>query len=299
VSSSALPVDVVIVTWNSQEMVLRCLDHLAHARVERVVVVDNASTDGTPDAVRSGYSGVDVLALPKEEGLARAYNQGATQGSARFVLFLNDDVLIYEGALGLLVAALQERPAAVAAAGRLVGSEDGITQAEYLPQRFPTPNSLVAMLAGCRRRPQALSESQTVVVDQPPGAFLLVRREVFDAIGGWDENFEFWYEDVDLARRLQARGDVLYVPSAYVGHVGGHSARRLSRPQVVSRHYRGALLYAHKHFRRSERIATGLLYALTGAVKLLFLRDRAARRAYRSVLRNGLRVAAGRAPLAS
>jgi GT2 family glycosyltransferase len=295
---STLPVDVVVVTWNSRDMVLRCLEHLAGTPVGRVIVVDNASADGTEEAIRSRYSDVQLVRLERPEGLAGGYNRGAERGSASLLLFLNDDVLVDEEAVRSLVAALEERPAAVAAAGRLVDPKDGSTQAEYLPQPFPTLKSLVAMLAGRSRHAEGLSDVETVVVDQPPGACLLVRRKVFRAIGGWDEDFEFWYEDVDLARRLKARGEVLYVPAARVAHAGGQSARRLSRAQVVSRHYRGALLYAHKHFPASKRTAAGLLYALVGAAKLVS-RDPDARRAYRAVLRNGLRVAANRPPLRS
>ena len=153
------------------------------------------------------------------------------------------------------------------------------------------------MLAGRSRRAEGLSDQGTVVVDQPPGACLLVRRTAFRAIGGWDEGFEFWYEDVDLARRLRAQGDVLYVPSAPFAHVGGHSARRLSQAEVVSRHYRGALLYSYKHFRAPARVATGLLYAAASVARWPLSRDADSRDAYARVLRNGLRVAAGRPPL--
>lgn len=298
VSTSTLPVDAVVVTWNSREMTRRCLDHLAVTRVERITVVDNASRDGTADAVRGGYPEVELVALEREESLASAYNRGAARGSAKLLLFLNDDALVSEAAVRSLVVALEEHSTAVAAAGRLVDPEDGMTQAEYLPQPFPTFTTVLAMLSGRRRRAEGLSETRTVVVDQPPGACLLVRRETFSVIGGWDEDFEFWYEDVDLARRLRAEGDVLYVPSASVAHAGGHGAGRLTRTQVVSRHYRGALLYAQKHFQFPARVATGLLFALVAAAKLVS-RDAEARRVYGSVLRNGLRVAAGRRPRAS
>jgi N-acetylglucosaminyl-diphospho-decaprenol L-rhamnosyltransferase len=299
VTAAQLPVDAVVVTWNSREMVLRCLHHLEVTSVERVIVVDNASADGTKAAVRSGHADVELVSLERNEGLAVAYNRGAERGSASLVLFLNDDVMVEEEPLRALVAALEERPAAVAAAGRLVDPDDGTTQAEYLPQPFPTLKSLVAMLAGRSRSAGGLSERETVVVDQPPGACLLVRRSAFGAVGGWDEDFEFWYEDVDFARRLGGQGDVLYVPSAAFAHVGGHSARRLSRAQVVSRHYRGALLYAQKHFRPSARVATGLLYAVAGAARLPLSRDLDSRHAYSRVVRNALRVAVGRPPLGS
>lgn len=291
-------IDAVVATRDSREMVLDCVERLRSPLLEHVIVVDNGSADGTPGAVRAARPEARVVEVGRPEGLAFAYNRGAEAGSAELILFLNDDVLMDTESLPLLAAALEERPGAVAAAARLVDPEDGATQAEYLPQPFPTFGSLVSMLAGRGGRAEGLSETETVVVDQPPGACLLVRRSAFESVGGWDEDFEFWYEDVDLSRRLRALGDVLYVPAAAVAHVGGHSAQRLSRAQVVSRHYRGALLYARKHFRLPARVGTGLLYAGAGVVRLVVSRDAEARRAYGRVLRDGLRLAAGR-PLGS
>jgi GT2 family glycosyltransferase len=295
--TTALPVDVVVVTWNSKDMVLRCLEALETSSVERVVVVDNASADGTAEAVRKHHPDAEVLRLEREEGLAAAYNRGAERGSAELVLFLNDDVLVDAHPLRALVAALEARPGAVAAAGRLVDPEDGRTQSQYLPHRFPTLRALAASLAGRARRPAVESSDgggEPVAVDQPPGACLLVRRETFDAVGRWDEDFAFWYEDVDLARRLRTHGEVLYVPDAPFPHVGGQSAVRLSRAEIVSRHYRGALLYAGKHFRAPSRVGAGLLYAIVGGLRVPLARDAESRRAYVGVLKDGLRTVAGR-----
>jgi GT2 family glycosyltransferase len=119
---SSLPLDVVVVTWNSREMVLSCLDHLDPALVHRVVVVDNASSDGTAEAVRELHPEAEILRLDREEGLALAYNRGAKYGSARLILFLNDDVLASERSLRALVNALDSHQTAVAAAGRLVSA---------------------------------------------------------------------------------------------------------------------------------------------------------------------------------
>ena len=288
-------VDAVVVTWNSREMVLRCVERLQDSPAARVIVVDNASEDGTSQALAG--RGVDVVRLERPTGLAAAYNRGAERTRAALILFLNDDVLVSGESLTTLVQALDARPTAAAAAGRLVDAEDGRTQTGYLPQAFPTLRGFVGMLAGRSRRPETVDETDTVAVDQPAGACLLVRRTAFEAVGGWDEEFEFWFEDVDLARRLRAHGALLYVPTAPFVHVGGHSAQRLSRAELVSRHYRGALLYAAKHFRRPARVGAGLVYALAAAGRLPLARDRQSRRVYSRVFRNGLRVAWGRRPL--
>ena len=293
--TAALPIDVVIVTWNSREMVLRCLDRLDPSRVENVIVVDNGSNDGTADAVRERHPQTELVRLEHGRSLAAAYNRGAERGSAEFVLFLNDDVLVTDASVAVLVETLRSRPEAVAAAGRLVDPGTDVTQRQYLPQRFPSPGTFARAFLGRRARPPEFDEQRTVVVDQPPGACLVIRRAVFEANGRWDEDFEFWYEDVDLARRLRDHGHVLYVPSAPVEHVGGWSAQRLTSSERVSRHYRGALLYASKHFGRRERVAMGALYGLVAAARIaVSARDREARSAYAGVLRDSLHLLAGR-----
>jgi N-acetylglucosaminyl-diphospho-decaprenol L-rhamnosyltransferase len=284
-------IDAVVATRDSRELVLECVEHLRSPLLERVVVVDNGSADGTTGALQDGD--VQVVRLETPEGLSFAYNRGAEVGSAELVLFLNDDVFATDEAISELAEALEARADAVAAAGRLVDPDDGRTQAEYLPRAFPGARSLATSLLGRPRPPLELDETTVVAVDQPPGACLLVRRSVFEDVGRWDEDFEFWFEDVDLARRLRARGEVLYVPGAAFPHVGGASARRLSHAEVVARHYRGALLYAQRHLGLGGRTITAPAYALAAAGRLV-TRDADARRAYSRVLRDALRLVAGR-----
>jgi N-acetylglucosaminyl-diphospho-decaprenol L-rhamnosyltransferase len=290
--TTTLPIDVVAVTWNSREMILRCLDRLNSSLVQTIVVVDNGSNDGTAAAIRAHRPGIDLVRLERPHTLSAAYNRGAERGSAELVLFLNDDLLASDVSIKALAQTLLRRPDAVAAAGRLVEPDTGETQVQYQPRPFPTLATYAATFAGLHPRFPALDDTTTVTVEQPPGACLLVRRAEFEATGRWDERFEFWYEDVDLARRLRRYGAVLYVPSAPFEHMGGWSARRLNRSELVSRNYRGALLYACKHFGTAERIGAGLLYAAVAASRIaLSPRDRESRAAYSRVLRGGLRLA--------
>jgi GT2 family glycosyltransferase len=285
-------IDAVVATRDSRELVLECVEHLGSPLLERVIVVDNGSVDGTADAIRA--EGVEVVRLDRPEALSFAYNRGAEAGDAALILFLNDDVFASDESIAGLAEALEARTDAVAATGRLVDPADGRTQAGYLPRAFPGSFALAASLFGRSRPTLDVDESTVVPVDQPPGACLLVRRDVFDAVGRWDEEFEFWFEDVDLARRLQAEGEVLYVPAASFPHVGGASARRLSHAEVVSRHYRGALLYAQRHLGFGGRAITAPAYALAAAARLVTARDAEARRVYSRVLRDALRVVGGR-----
>ena len=278
-------IDVVVVTADSKDMVLECLRELAAPEIATITVVDNGSRDDTAVAVGEALPSVRLVQLDAPQGLAAAFNRGAEQGQAPLVLFLNDDILANEGSIEGLAQALDRDEGAVAAAGRLVDPKDGSTQREYLPKTFPTAATFLASLSGLprvwARNPWTgrhlrgeLNEQATVVVDQPPGACLLVRREVFEAVGGWDERYAFWYEDVDLARRLKAHGNVIYVPTAVFKHVGGHSARRLSRAEVIERSYGGTFRYAASHFGRGQQRVVGAAFATTSAIRAFVARRR-------------------------
>jgi N-acetylglucosaminyl-diphospho-decaprenol L-rhamnosyltransferase len=282
-SLKRMAIDAVIVTADSREMVLDCLRYLKSPLLRDVIVVDNGSTDGTGDAVLESYPDARVIRLEVSHGLAESYNIGARAGSAEFVLFLNDDVLADSGAVEELDAGLRSRPNAVAVAGRMVDLDSGKTQIGYGPGEFPTVMRFVAALTGLARlwpnnpwsggyRRHPLRDDKVVKVDQLCGACLLVRRQTFDQVGGWDEQFEFWFEDEDLSRRLHNHGDVLYVPMASFRHVGGHSARRLSKAELVRRSYRGALRYAEKHFSRPQQVMMGALFAFASGTQGLLLR---------------------------
>ena len=185
-------VDAVFLTWNSREQALECVRHtLATELVASLVVVDNASSDGTADAVRAAHPDITVIALEQGVGLAEALNMGAKLGDAPFVLYLNDDVFAEPGAIATLLEALEARADAVAAGGRLVEA-DLSTQDQYRPRPFPSPATVVARLFGFERlwprNPwtgthlrDKLDDHTTVEVDQPAGACLLVRRPVVEA----------------------------------------------------------------------------------------------------------------------
>jgi N-acetylglucosaminyl-diphospho-decaprenol L-rhamnosyltransferase len=299
-------IDVVVVTADSREVVLECLAHVQDPRIETTTVVDNAGSDGSSVAIAGAFPTIDVVRLDEPRALSFAYNRGAEQGSAAFVLFLNDDVFASASAIEALADTLEGRPDCVAAAGRLVDPENGSTQIEYQPRRFPTLVTFLASLAGLQHAWPAnpwtgahirhlLDETETVSVDYAPGACLLIRRQAFEAAGAWDERYAFWYEDVDLARRLQRFGRILYVPTAAFRHVGGHSGRRLNRAEVVRRSYSSILLYGEKHLTGWRRRLLGTAFALSGGVKapLAARRDPDLARAYRGIRKAGLRLALG------
>ena len=271
-------IDVVVLTSDARATVLRCLEHLTETRIASIVVVDNASRDGTAEAVQSARPDVRVIRLDEHRGLSYAFNRGAREGAADSILFLNDDVFARPGAIAALAGALEERPDAVSAGGRLT-DEDGTTQDRYRPRPFPTAGALALRLSSLdflwpdnpwtgshlRRR---LDDTTTVEVDQPAGACLLVRRNAFEEVGGWDERFWFWYEDVDISYRLRDLGVALYVPSAAFHHLGGATVGRWDRPEMHRRTYYGVAHYAELHLSRGGRLLVALALAAVSVPRL-------------------------------
>ena len=205
-------VTVAVVSWNTRELLLRCLRSLAPA-VEAgrasVWVVDNASTDGSADAARTEAPWARVLEPGENLGYGPAVNLVARQTGSEWIAAANADIALEPGALQALVAAASE-PGVGAAAPRLV-LPDGSTQ--HSVHHFPTLPFTLAFNLGLRRVGGRLGDRLALEgqwnperareVDWALGAFLLVKREAFDAVGGFDEDQWMYAEDLDLAWRLR------------------------------------------------------------------------------------------------
>jgi N-acetylglucosaminyl-diphospho-decaprenol L-rhamnosyltransferase len=248
---------VVVVTYNSEAVIGRCLASLARTDAS-VVVVDNASRDGTREEVLRNQ-GVTLIANPWNRGFAAAVNQGIGALDTSYVLLLNPDAEV-AGGLDALLAACGE-PGTAAAGGKLV-DERGRPQTGFMVRRFPSAASLSLEALGVNRvwpgnpvnrryRCADLDPESPFVVDQPAGAFLMIRRDVWRSLGGFDERFEpLWFDDVDFCKRVADAGyRARYVPSAIAAHGGGHSASQLQIQAREAFWYGNLLRYAAKHFR--------------------------------------------------
>ena len=271
----ATTVDVVIVTFDTREITLDCAARIADPAA-RIIVVDNGSGDGTRAAFEA--RGVTVVRFDEGVGFAQACNAGAAVGENPLVLFLNSDVLARPGSLGVLLEALDARVDAVAAGGRLVDPGTDDTQPAYAPQRYPGLWTLVARVTGLERLggggadPALLAQRGTIECEQPAGACLLVRRDVFDAVGGFDERFWFWYEDVDLARRLHERGALLHVGGAVFEHLGGGTFAAWGRERGLRSRLLGIQRYAEVHLAGPSRFVLGLSLACSGLARTVAFR---------------------------
>jgi|HubBroStandDraft_1064217.scaffolds.fasta_scaffold65177_2 N-acetylglucosaminyl-diphospho-decaprenol L-rhamnosyltransferase len=258
---------VVVVTYNSAQVIERCLDSCGDVPV---VVIDNASEDGTCALVRARGS-VTLIANAVNEGFASAVNQGVAALDTELILLLNPDAEL-TSRLDELEQACSEAGTGLAA-GKLV-NEAGAVQRGFTLRRFPTPGTLVLEVLGINRLLAAnpvnrryrcldLDLDHAGEAEQPPGAFLMFRREVWQRLGGFDTQFHpLWFEDVDFCKRAIDMGlKIRYVPRVTARHRGGHSIAGLEWSSREAYWYVSLLKYASKHFRPLgyRRVATAVM----------------------------------------
>lgn len=255
-------VSIVIVTFNARDDALACLASLHAAPPQRawdLIVVDNCSSDGTPEAVAARWPAVRLERLPENIGFAAANNIGIRATRGAYVLLLNSDTLVGPGQLEALCAALDEEPSAAAAGPRLL---DGAGQQELSfgpmisPVGEPRQKLRAKLLAGGPRPLRSRVEAdmqRRQFVDWVSGACLLVRRAAAEQVGLLDERYFMYCEDVDFCASLRAAGhSILYEPGVAVTHLRGRS--RATAETVTNRRYRDSqLAFYRKHHPRWAR----------------------------------------------
>ena len=269
---------VAIVTYNSEATIGACLDSLRALDAE-ILVVDNASGDGSAREVRE-WPQVRWLANPWNRGFAAAANQAFDLLECEYVLLLNPDAEVRGGVAALVSACAQ--PGVAAVGGRLE-DPDGRVQAGFMVRGLPAPATLAFEVLGLnaiwpsnpvnrRYRSRDFDPDSPAEVEQPAGAFLLVRREAWRALGGWDERFEpLWFEDVDFCRRARAAGySIRYEPAATAKHAGGRSLELVPRGTREAYWYGNLLRYAAKHFSHLAFLALCLAVMLGSLLRTVW-----------------------------
>ncbi len=257
-ATPAVTVSVLLVSYNTREMTLTCLTALykglsADGVSAEVILVDNASSDGTAAAVKEGFPTVRLIESPVNLGFAGGNNRAMLEATGRYLLLLNTDAFVEPGAVGAMVAYLDNEPKTAAVGPRLNNADGSLQQSCY---RFPSPahawaqNLWLAGLFGAdhplgdfSRWPHDTARS----VDWVIGACILVRRSVYDRVGGFDERFFMYAEETDWQRRMRSAGwDVGFTPAARVTHLGGGSGKA-NKPAVDRYFWESLDRYLRKH----------------------------------------------------
>jgi GT2 family glycosyltransferase len=237
---------IVIVSYNARRDLERCLETLVRDRPavdHEIVVVDNASTDDTVDAVRKRWTGVRLIEAGGNLGFSKGNNLGIRQSFGELVLLLNGDTLVPAGAIDGLVGALDGRPDVAIVGPRLV-DQDGRPELSF--GRMISPLNELRQKLRARGNVDRLT-SREREVDWVSGACLLVRRADAESVGLLDERYFMYTEDVDFCAAMRARGrKVLFTPKVQVVHLRGRS--RQSAPRATENAYRRSqIAFYEKH----------------------------------------------------
>ncbi|WP_454021127.1 glycosyltransferase family 2 protein [Azospirillum sp. Marseille-Q6669] len=264
-------VRIITVNWNAGDLLRACAASVPLAltgaaplkgmTLEAMVVVDNASTDGSADGLETGAlvaggGPLTVLRNPENRGFAAACNQGAAGSHADWLLFLNPDTRLSDRSLAPALAFLAEpAQARTGILGIRLVDEAGRTQRSCA--RAPTPGRILAQAMGLDRLAPSLFPPHFMTewdhldsrpVDQVMGAFLLIRRSLFEGLGGFDERFFVYFDDVDLCLRARRAGwEVVHFAGAEAYHRGGGTTEQV-RDRRLFYALRSRMQFAAKHF---------------------------------------------------
>lgn len=272
---------VCIVTYETREYLKECLESLfanAHPEGMEVIVVDNASRDGTAGLVAKEYPQVRFHENQANAGYSRPMNQALRMGSGRFLLQLNPDTHILPGALDRLVALMEAHPE-IGICGPKVLNRDRSFQ-QHCRRGDPRPWAVISYFLGLNRVfPKSrffggyllnyLDEDQPGEVENVSGSCMLIRREVLEQIGFLDEAMYAYQEDSDLCFRARRAGwRIYFLPEAQIIHYGGQGGSRVEPYRSIIEWHRSYWLYYRKHLAKDYFFLFNWFYYLLMLAKL-------------------------------
>lgn len=277
---AAYDLSIVIVNWNTCDLLAGCLQSIAdYSRVSpiyppqrrtslptiEIIVVDNASTDGSAAIVRERFPWAELIENQENLGFARANNQAICYSRGRYVMLLNSDTVLHDGAIAAMIAFADAHPEIGVLGPKLI---DG--RGDIQPSWAKFPSVWSEILAQHRRERKPFADGTAFAVDWMAGACLLVRREAIERVGLMDDRFFLYSEETDWCKRIQDAGwlNVNY-PAAVVSHFEGSSSSQ-DVPRTRFLLYQSKILYAHKHFGQRQALFLKLAFVATSPLKALW-----------------------------
>lgn len=247
-----MKVSVIIVTYNSEETIRDCLKSvLSNSEQTKVIVVDNNSSDKTLEVVRQ-FPKVKIIQNKENFGFGKANNTGVKSSTGDYIFFLNPDCVVEKDAIEKLAGFLDKNNETAVVGPKLVNKDESL-QKEISP--FPTLVSEILVLLRLHRvgifkkivYPN-YDYNKTQEVEHLMGSALMMRRSVFDKVGGFDENFFLWFEETDLLKRISEKGyKIVYYPEAIVKHLVGQSTKQLHFLNKQTIWNKSLIYYFSKH----------------------------------------------------
>ncbi|MFC1753688.1 glycosyltransferase family 2 protein [Thermoproteota archaeon] len=230
---SMIDVSIIIVNYNGANYLPECLDSVLSSQgnfSKEIIVIDNHSQDDSLTVLAPYQNQILLIKNTVNQGFAFANNQGLAKAKGTYTFLLNNDAVLYPDSLNIMLNFFKSHPETGLLAPKLLNA-DGSLQC---------PGSVIGHFLFKTDEPRKLKFVS--------GAALLIKTHVFKDIGGFDENFFFYNEDIDLCKQILKKGlDIYYVPAAQVKHYGGQ-ATASRKPNSIIEGYRGGLYLAYKHY---------------------------------------------------
>ncbi|OAS20511.1 glycosyltransferase family 2 protein [Paenibacillus oryzisoli] len=274
-----MDLSIIIVNYKTKNLTLACIESVFSSITSynyEIILIDNASNDGTIQSVNEQYPEVVTIANKENVGFSRANNQGIRIAKGRYVLLLNSDTIVQQDTIQTMLHFMDENPI-VGASGCKIVLPDG-TLDKACKRGFPTPSAsfyyafgFAKLFPRIRRFNQYqlgyLDPDQQYPIDSLVGAFMLVRRETIEHVGMLDEEFFMYGEDIDWCYRIKEAGWVnYYYPRTQIVHHKGASSRR--KPyKIIYEFHRAMILFHNKHYRKKYSWLTNAMVYIGVGVK--------------------------------
>ncbi len=274
--SCQVDLSIIIVSWNVFRLLRQCLysirDSINPEVKYEVIVVDNHSSDDSVSMIKTEFPKVRLICNPDNLGFAKATNQGINLSRGNYVLLLNPDTRLYEGAVDNMLSFLQANPG-VGMVGPYMEGYDVIKRHNFFNhislKGCILGSTILGIIPPLKRRENSLAFDEPTAVESLIGACLLVRREVIQQVGLLDEDYFMYLEDADWCYRIRKAGWLIYyLPSATIYHHGGQSVARVPTKMYVAIR-KSRVLFLLKHRSRLEAILLGIGYTVNSAFKVL------------------------------
>jgi GT2 family glycosyltransferase len=281
--TNGINLSICIVTYRARDYLLECLRSIYEYTRQisyEIVVVDNGSRDGTAELVRDNFQSVVYVENPGNAGFSRPMNQALRAANGRYVLLLNPDTRVIDDAIQKLVQFLEDNPR-VGIAGPKVLNPDGTLQKPCrrsearpwdvftyflgLADRFPHDKRFSGYYMGF------IDENTTHEVHGVSGSCMLIRKDVIDQIGSFDEDYFAYQEDADYCLRARQAGwKIFYYPEARITHFGGRGGSRVQPYRSIWEWHKSYYLYYRKHFAKDYVFLFNWFYYFSMFVKFCY-----------------------------
>jgi|YelNatPaOPRAMG01_1025707.scaffolds.fasta_scaffold12626_2 GT2 family glycosyltransferase len=264
-------VSIVIVSFNTKDLLKSCLDSIPAGTGDlpyEIIVVDNGSEDGSTDLIKNYFPSVELIESKKNLGFSRANNEGAKCSKGDALLFLNSDTVVQKGAIFILYNTLMSERDIGIVGPKILNSQGKPTRSYMqfltLPMLFAGSEKLSWLFEVEKYRQHFRNYDFSNLREVPwlSGACLMIKRDLFFAVGGFDENYFFYCEDMDLCLQVYRHGyRVMYVPTANIVHLFGGSSQK-KRLNLTSFYRQSMVYYFKKNFSFAHAFLARLLLLL-------------------------------------